>query len=382
MIAIPVLFVGGTEMQTLTLVRVLVAAGYRVTVCCYYEFDEQIVAEVRLAGAKVLLMHLDRSDGHFGLVRVLELTRYLVHLFRESKPDIVHVQYVAPGLIPILAAKIARVPTLFATVHQPGRVYGRKPHLFLRTAARLCPAFFCVSQSAEASWFGDSQVFDPELIPKGRKRFTIYNAVDVSRIARIVEQVDVEKFRGSLGIENEKVIGVVGRLRSEKGHAFLLDSMVEVLHICPKAILIVVGDGPDREYLMKRAEELGIARNVLWLGKKEPKEVLKLYSVMDLVVAPSMFEGFGLTAAEAMAAGRPVIGTQVDGLTEVIAEGVTGYLVPFGDTDRLAEAMIKLLADPEKAIAMGAKGRERVGECFSMERFAQSTVTAYGYFSE
>jgi len=135
-VTIPVLLVGGTEVQTLNLVRTLVDCGYRVTACCYYDHEASMVASMEDAGAKVVLMNLDRAAGLWHLLGKLR------QFFCEERPDIVHVQYIAPGLIPILAARLAMVPTVFATAHQPGRTYGWKAKLLLRSAARLCTSFF------------------------------------------------------------------------------------------------------------------------------------------------------------------------------------------------------------------------------------------------
>lgn len=373
-------------MQTLNLVKVLVAEGYHVTLCCYYEFDERMVRLMESAGAEVVLLNLDRSGGRSKITVFMELIRHIVKVICALQPDVVHVQYVAPGLIPIIAARIARTPVIFATVHQPGRLYSWKARFLLRIAARLCTAFFCVSKAAEESWFGNSNDVkrftlnvEREML-NVKRHFTIYNAVDVAHINRVVGETDINEIKRSLGIGDKKVIGVVGRLRWEKGQGFLLDAMVEVLKNYPEVMLLVIGDGPDREDLMKKAVDLGIGENVVWLGQKEHEETIRLYSVMDFLVVPSIFEGFGLTAAEGMAAGLPVVGTKVDGLKEVINDEVTGYLVPFGDTNTLAQSIAKLLLEPEVAKAMGAKGYERAKKTFSIERFAESIIAAYVHF--
>jgi glycosyltransferase involved in cell wall biosynthesis len=372
---------GGTEVQMLSLLRVLSGARYYVAICCYYEFDNAVVDEFRKAGAEVVLLGLDRSDGRFGLWKIRELIKKLDKIFKEYRPDIVHFQYVAPGLIPILTAKIAGIKRVFATVHQPGRIYQWKHKMFIRIAAHLCDAFFCNSRSVEESWFGDSQFFDPKKIDSKRKHFTIYNGVDIERIERVGKQVDKEKIKDLLGIREEKVIGVVGRLRKEKGQATLLESMKAVLQELPDTGLIVVGDGPDRPYLEEKAKKLNIDGCVKWLGKKDHDEVLRLYSIMDVVAVPSLFEGFGLAAAEAMAAGLPVVGSRVDGLSEIIEHEVGGYLVPQGDCHELAKALMQLLSNPENSRKIGEKGKERVQELFSMEHFVRSVISAYQYFS-
>jgi glycosyltransferase involved in cell wall biosynthesis len=376
LVCIPVLLVGGTEMQTLNLAKILIVGGYNVTILCYYEYDKTMVSEFRSIGVRVILMGLKRSDGFLHLLRKLRA------IFLNMRPEIVHVQYIAPGLIPIIAARLSGLRTVFATVHQPGRIYGLKAKLLLRFGALLCTAFFCVSKSTEESWFGNSEMFNPQQINRKRRHFTIYNSVYVPTITQAGDLTDHESFKKSLGLEGRLVIGVVGRLRKEKGQAILLDAMPQVIKEVPDAKLLVVGDGPDRSQLIRRSKILGIADHVLWFGFKEPAETLQLYSIMDVVAVPSLFEGFGLTAAEAMAAGRPVIASDVDGLKEVIKDGVTGYLVPIGNSNVMAKRLVELLFNPSKAQAMGEAGRQRVKQHFSLERFAEATLSAYRDFSE
>lgn len=375
LICTPVLLVGGTEVQTLTLVQVLVDAGFVATVCCYYEYDLSMVAEAEKHGAEVKLMHLQRWSGLLILVVKLWI------LFRRLKPDVVHVQYLAPGLIPILAAKLAGIKGIFATVHQPGRPYGWKPKLLVRIAAQLCDAFFCNSKSVEKSWFGDSQIFDRRKVDLERNHFTVYNGVDSRRIERIVKRTDKNSKKESLKIRDKKVVGVVGRLREEKGQSVLLKSMKIVIKELPDTVLLVVGDGPDRRNLESAANAMGINGCVRWLGQRDPDEVVELYSIMDVVAVPSLFEGFGLAAVEAMAAGVPVVSSKVDGLSEIIKHKETGYLIPVGDYHELAKAVIQVLSNSEKSKEMGNKGRERVQELFSMEHYINSVISAYQCFS-
>jgi glycosyltransferase involved in cell wall biosynthesis len=376
LIAIPVLFVGGTEIHTLNLVKTLTTGGYHVSVCCYYDHDIAMVSKFKETGAEIILMGLRRPEG------LLPLFIELINLFKKLKPGTVHVQYIAPGLIPIIAAKAAGIKRVFATVHQPGTIYRWKHKMFVRIAAHLCDAFFCNSRSVEESWFGESQVFDVEKIDFKRKHFSIYNGVDVARIERIGKEVDREKIKDLLGIKNRRVIGVVGRLRKEKGQAALLESMKTIIQELADTVLLVVGDGPDRSYLQEIPKKLNIDGRVKWLGKKDHDEVLRLYSIMDVVVVPSLFEGFGLTAAEAMAAGKPVVASNVDGLSEVIIDNVTGYLVPAKDCVVMARRLVELLSNKQKAETMGQAGFQRVTESFGMERFAASISGVYHFYAD
>jgi L-malate glycosyltransferase len=374
LIAIPILLVGGTEVQTLSLVRVLIKNGYQVIVCCYFEYDTSMVSRMEKTGADVLLMKFDRTEGIIALILKLK------KLFIELHPDIVHVQYVAPGFLPIIAARLTKIPTIFATVHQPGRVYGWKAKLLLRTAAGLCTAFFCNSKSVEESWFGDSEIFDIGNIGHKRKHFTIYNAIDVDHIEQIIKDSNPQQIRNNLGLNDKSIIGIVGRLRWEKGQDILLDAMPEIIREIQNAILLVVGDGPDKEKLKVKAKELGIENHVIWMGQLDHDEVIKLYTVMDVVVIPSRFEGFGLSAAEAMGAGRLVIGSQVDGLKEIIKDKVNGYLFPVDDSKRLAIELIDLLSNKQKAFHVGERGHDNIKKNFSIEKFASSITSAYHHF--
>ena len=375
LIGIPVLNIGGTEIQTLSLVRVLLSAGYEVTVCCYYEFNDSMVCRMERIGAKVILMKLKRSNG------MLSLMIKLRELFNELQADIVHIQYIAPGLVPIIAARLSRIKTIFATVHQPGRTYGWKPKLLIRIASHLCTVFFCNSRAVEKSWFGDCQIFDPEKVDPMTKHFTIYNGVDSGKIERIVNQTDKKSLKESLNIKDKKVVGVVGRLRKEKGHLILLESMKIIIKELPDTVLLVVGDGPDRGYLESMANGMGIDGCIKWLGQRDPDEVVELYGIMDVVAVPSLFEGFGLTAAEAMAAGRPVVASKVDGLMEVIRDGLNGLFVSPGDSQAVARAILELLLNPEKAASMGARGRQLVVNEFSLERFQSAILAAYAHYA-
>lgn len=371
LIAIPILLLGGTEIQTLNLVRVLRAAGYRVSVCCYYEHDTAIVEVFRDAGADVIIMGLRREQGARVLIRELK------KLIRRLRPDIVHVQYVAPGLLPVVAARLAGVRQVVATVHQPGRTVGTRARVFLRFASRLCRLFFCVSQAAERSWFGNSQIFEPGQCNAGRRHYTLYNAVDVNRIADLADGVDRMAVRRTFGLGDGPVIGIVARLRSEKGHAILLDAMAEVVRECPATKLLAVGDGPDRETLREHAHRLGLNGAVVWAGARPQDETFALYGVMDVVAVPSLFEGFGLSAAEAMAAGKPVVASAADGLAEVVTDGRTGLLTPIGDSKSMAVAILGILTSPEVANSMGKAARSDVADRFSLERLGLAMQAAY-----
>jgi L-malate glycosyltransferase len=372
LIAIPCLLRGGTEMQTMLLVRALVELGHDVEVCCYFEMDESVVAEFKAAGANVQLLGWSRSIGTIAFIRAL------AEILRVKSPDVVHVQYMAPGLLPILAARLGRIQVIFATVHIAGSVaYGGKAKFLLSIAARLCNTFICVSRGVEEFWFGDSEIYDPVATKRKRKHFTIYNAIDTIAITATLKAVDRHEMKEMLGITGRPVIGIVGRIVHQKGHTILFDAMTEVIREIPDVVLMIIGEGPERQKLMEKASSLNIKKNIIWLGEQTQNKVFEFYAIMDIFAMPSLYEGFGLTAAEAMTAGVPVVGTRIEGLSEVIEDGVSGLLVPPQDSVSLASALIALLKDKERRREMGAAARMRVEENYAYTIFRERLRALY-----
>lgn len=375
-VLIPVLLAGGTEAQTLYLVRALRSADYSVGVCCYFEANETVIQAFEKEGARVSLLRLGSSGQAYRLRSLLRVGRAVFTHLRQTRPDVVHMQYLAPGLVSVLAARAARVPTVLATVHQPGDPYGAMARLSLRLAARLSTAFFCVSRAVERSWFGDSALFDPSSVGK-RRHFTLYDCVDVEQFAHGADQADTQAIREELGLAGHPVVGVVGRLRREKGHAALLEALSLVVRSVPDVTLVVVGDGQERAHLEERARGLGLDGHIVWLGARRPEELPGLYGVMDVVAIPSQFEGFGLVAVEAMAAARPVVAFATGGLTEIVADGISGKLVPPGDRIAFAGALVGLITDRKGAVEKGKAGRRIVQSGFSQETFSSLILSAY-----
>ena len=374
LILVPCLLVGGTEMHTLALARALAGGGCRVVVCAYYEHDPIMVRAIERAGATVRLLRLKRAGGR-NLGRLPALIGALAQLIHEERPGAVHVQYMAPGLVPILVARLVGVPHVVATVHVPGRHYRRGLWLPRSIAARLCDAFLCVSPSAERSFFGDSAEFDENLLARGRRHFTIPNCVDLELVDRLRSE-DARDLKRGLGLDGRRVVGMVSRMTSEKGPQFLIEAMVEVLRETPEAKLLMVGDGALRPALEARAAALGIANNVVWVGRLAREEAYRHMALMDVVVVPSQWEGFGLTAAEAMAFGKPVVASDVDGLRNVV-DGQSGRLVAAGDVAGLGREIGRLMADESRRSEMGRAGRKRVVEHFSLEAFSARHVRLY-----
>jgi glycosyltransferase involved in cell wall biosynthesis len=141
------------------------------------------------------------------------------------------------------------------------------------------------------------------------------------------------------------------------------------------ARLILIGDGPERERSLELARKLNVLNRTYFLGKQNLIE--HYYAISDLLLFPSEYESFGVTALEAMSAGLPVVASQGSGLSEVVKEGETGLLRPVGDIDALAAACLQILRDPSLALAMGTAGRNRAESCFQAKSITKQYLSLY-----
>ncbi len=176
--------------------------------------------------------------------------------------------------------------------------------------------------------------------------------------------------RAALAPDGEKIVMHVSNFRPVKRVADVVEVFARIARKVPSR-LVMVGDGPERARAAERAEELGVRDLVLFLGKHA--SVDELLACADLFLLTSGNESFGLAALEAMACGAPVVASRVGGLPEVVTHGETGYLFPVGAVDDMAEAGVRILADPDHHKAMVAAGQARVDEEFT----ANSVVPKY-----
>jgi glycosyltransferase involved in cell wall biosynthesis len=162
------------------------------------------------------------------------------------------------------------------------------------------------------------------------------------------------------------VVGYVGRLEEKtKKLTHLIEAFAYLKRSRPTAVLLIVGDGPDRQMLDALVRRKGVSPSALFIGAQ--RDVEKIYPLMDVYVQPSVSEGFGLSLLEAMASGVPVLATRTGGIPEIVAEGETGRLVPPADPVAMAQSLDDLLSDANLPRTMGGAGRRRVEKLFSIQ---------------
>ena len=202
-------------------------------------------------------------------------------------------------------------------------------------------------------------------------------SVETGRTALVKNGIDIELFqreyerplpRGDLGLEEDDlVIGCVGNLRPEKNQELLIRTLALLQGQNTKTKLLLIGDGPCRTSLQQLADELGVSNRVLFLGVRH--DVPNLYGVMDIYCLPSRYEGLPLTLLEALAAGLPVIGTDVLGIRELIHNRENGLLVADNDPEAMREAINVLARDRGLGVRLARKGHSEVISDYSFTAF-------------
>ncbi len=189
---------------------------------------------------------------------------------------------------------------------------------------------------------------------------------------------EVRRVLEKYGIPPDKrIILFVGRLVYEKGAHILLEAIPRITSIVDDVFFVFVGTGPMKDYLLKRSIELRVNNKVVFTGFVSDFELQALYNAAYVAVFPSLYEPFGIVALEAMSIGKPVIVSNVGGLSEIVVHGVNGLKVPPGDIESLANAIIELLSNPEHARKMGEEGFHIVYDKYTWDKIAEQTISIY-----
>ena len=362
---VPTLQRRGIEKVVCAIALSLNGNGYEVNVCCQ-KSKGPLEDVLTRQGIDVYCIEEQGS-------RDIAAARRLLTLLRRGRYDIVHLHCVAAASYPLPAAWIARVPKVVCTFHGfPGapapplvEAKRRIRGLVARLVSRHVDWTYACSAAALSAHQNDGW--------RGSRSSVIYNGIDR---AEFQPAVDREAARIALGIlGNGPVIGSVGSFCREKGHSHLMRAFARLRSKVPDACLLLVGSGPDAALLATLACECGCADAIHFVG--EHAEVAKCMQAMDVFVLPSLTEGFGLALAEAMACGVPVVASAVGGVPELVADGVSGLLVPPGDPAALAAAIGRVLESPELAKELSTRALRDISDNFSVGRMTRQVSELY-----
>lgn len=357
LLVVPLYNVGGTELSTLSLARGLREAGHRVYVMCN---RHPLADEFAQAGAVLVEAGMQRNIR--GLLSDAATMR---RCLADHQIQIIHFQSAFPIIMTLQSRRAIRaggVKAIWtcrgvseATFRLTGRVFN---HLLDFVIAN-CDA---TKSKLVSNGLSPSRVQTIYNCP------TIKMPQDLSRDSRLLSEI---------GLDPEtQTVGTASRLREERGVNYFLDAAAVISEQSPQARFLIAGAGPQEEELRQQASRLGIERKVHFLGAR--RDMDRIYPLMDVFVNPSVIRfGTDNVNIEAMAFARPVIVSDVGGGREIVADGVTGFVVPPRDAPALAEATVRLLKDNDLARRMGLAGRERILKDFTVERMVREVEAVY-----
>lgn len=360
--------IGGPARHVLILSRLLPQRGYS---------SELVVGapgaqEGELSHPRVQVTRIPTLQRELNMRQDLASLRALIGMMRKRQPQIVHTHMAKAGALGRIAAIQAGVPKVVHTFHGhvlEGYFSAAKNSVFIqleRWLAKRTHALVAVSHAIrdELLQLGIGREGQWHVVPLG---------LDLEEL--LASRNDRNDARAAFGLAREvPVVAIVGRLVPIKDHALFFRAMAHLAAQFPEAQFLVAGDGERRSDLERQGHAL-LGNRVRFVGWVD--DLVSLYSVADVVVLTSRNEGTPVALIEAAAAGRPVVATGVGGVTDVIQDGKTGFVVPYGDPEPVSDAVARLLASPELQKEFGQRGRVFVAERFSGSRLADDMTSLY-----
>ncbi len=340
--------IGGLQQVVVNICRTINKGLFDISVLCLRDLGSY-VPEVESLGIKVTLIPQKKGTDYLGFLKVADI-------LRKERVEIVHTHNTQPFVDGTLGSLLAGVKTIVHTDH--ARDFpDKKRYMF----AEWFVSHFAYKVIGVSDHTSKNLMHYEKISP--RKIMTISNGIDGSRFK---VSVDKQRKKREIGIMNNGlVIGLGVRLTVQKGIIHLLDAMKRVVKCFPDCSLVIAGDGPLEGELKQKAITLGIDKNVRFIGRR--LDVPELLSLFDLYVLPSLWEGLPMVLLEAMAAGCPIVCTDVGGVSTAITQDVNGLLVRPADPEALSSAIISLLSDEKKRKQFGLNGLKKFHDFFSAD---------------
>ncbi|MCB0195309.1 MAG: glycosyltransferase [Anaerolineae bacterium] len=344
---------GGAQMALFRLLQRINRGQFSPLVACLYNGDGAVAEKIR---------DLDIPVIDLGMKTKLQWGAFwrLYKLLRRTRPTILHNWLFHANLPGRLVGRCAGVPTIICSERTMAMESEWRYRLNRWTIGLVDHV---VAVSANVRDFSIAHIGLP-----AEKVTIIYNGLPGPTQSVPSRQ----QVRQKLNLpEDACVIGAVSRLDPVKGIDVLLQAMVSLEDV----LLVVVGDGPERDYLQKVANDLNVTMRVHWMGYQA--NVNAILPAFDIFVQPSLHEGLPNTVLEAMAARLPVVATAVGGTPELVDHGKTGLLVPSQDVAALSGAIVSLKNNPKWGLQMGQAGFDRIQQHFTVEKMVHNYETLY-----
>ena len=371
---------GGSAQNTLLTCLKLSRDFEMVLICGLTEESNMTVSEIETVGNQ-----LEKALAHgVKIIRIPSLVRrispamdiialcHLIKIFRTEKPTIVHTHTSKAGILGRVAAKITKTPSIVHTPH--GHVfYGHFGPTLSWIFIRIEKLLSIFTHRLVALTEGERKDYMEISLCTTDKLLKIHSGVDVKKFEQTRVR-PIEKKR-SLGLaQNHLIVGFIGWLLPIKGPHHLLKAMKEIWQEHQDVSLVFVGKGNLDVELRAEALKIGTNGRVKFLGWRN--DVDEILTLIDILVLPSLNEGMGRVLVEAMAAGKPIVASNVGGIPDLVKHNINGLLVPPGDEKALASGIKQLITDPKKSRLMGRRGRQLCHQ-FSIETMVDKIHKLY-----
>ncbi len=347
---------GGITSYVVSLSKGLKKKGHNVIVVSSGGMLENVLKESAVDTPKVDLNTKSEISP-----KVLFAVKKLSSIAKEKNIQIIHAQTRVASIIAWWVAKSSKIPFV-TTCHG-----FFKPRFFRRIFPCWGKKVIAISEAVYLHLIKDFKL-------KKENIELIYNGLDIE--SQLQNSLEAQKeLKNKFGIGTGPVIGCVARLSEVKGHKFLIEAFKKVVREFPSAQLILVGEGRIKPELVSLAKTLSIEKNVIFIPSVLDTSLV--LSIMDIFVMASVQEGLGLAIMEAMASGIPVIATEVGGIKNLIKNNETGILVHASDAGALADAVITLLRDRNRAKALASSAQDFIRKEFSLDKMVNKTEALY-----
>jgi len=358
---------GGTERQALQLVRMLHANDrFGVRLACLQK-KGMLLSEAEELDLGEIAEYPLTSFYDLNFVRQL---RHLERFLKRHEIKVIHAHDFYSNIFAMTAAAIARVPVRVASKRETDGFRTSMQKRIERGAYRFAHKVIANSNAVR-----------DQLIREGaspEKIITLYNGLDMTRFtpSATASRQAMLKLFGLPQDPDRRFVTIVANVNHRvKDHETFLRAAARVQSEVPNSASVVAGEGKLMSSLQEFAVQLGLEHDIFFLGRCE--RIAELLSISDVCVLSSRAEGFSNSILEYMAAGRPVVVTDVGGAREAVVEGETGYIIPAGDDEGMADRIIQFLRDPKRARAMGEAGKQKVAQNFSCSAQLERTLALY-----
>ena len=358
------LAIGGTERQIFNIRDGLDRDLFRQHLGCFGRFDDQL--SVDLSSTPVEVYRIGKLYGVRAMREVLRLARYL----RNERIDVMHAYNFYANVFAIPAARLAGVPVVLGSCRDTGEYWTARQRRVNRLVCRLADGVIVNAEAIKTTLIQEGYAADRITV--------IHNGIHCPPLKTAADQKAV---RQALKVPLDgPLIGVVARLARLKGIEYFIHAAKAVLARLPHAHFLIVGDtcvDPDyREELKQLTARLGLQNCLTYTGFR--LDIPEILPALTVSVLPSISgEGLSNSLLESMAAGVPVVATNIGGNPEVVEDGVTGMLVPPKNPEELARAICRMIETRGLAAAMGRAGRQRVIDHFSIDSMIGATQSLY-----